>query len=317
MFAAVLFTAGAWALQQQPVLPPLGLASVVAALFIVSVAARRTTLVRARQAGRAIGAVAWIGAGFFWAAAVAHWRLADELPRQWEGRDVRIEGRVTGLPERTDLGWRFGFDVERVVGLDAPVPRHLALSLFAPSEEAAVVSAVPILPGERCTVTVRLKRPHASQNPHGFDAEAWLFERGVRATGYVRTESPLVRHGTDAALAGVIDRWRLGIREDLLASLPGAPLAGVIVALAIGDQQAIDAPSWRLYTRTGVNHLMSISGLHITMLAAGVAWLTGRAWRRLRVPEAPAADVAGWAGWLTALANSLLSGFAVPAQRTL
>jgi competence protein ComEC len=45
---------------------------------------------------------------------------------------------------------------------------------------------VPVRAGERWRFTVRLKRPHGNLNPHGFDYEAWLFERGIRATGYVR-----------------------------------------------------------------------------------------------------------------------------------
>ncbi|MFO1321760.1 MAG: DNA internalization-related competence protein ComEC/Rec2 [Burkholderiales bacterium] len=320
MAAAVLFTAGAWLLQQQAVLPPRGLVAVVLALFVVSVAARRSTATAARTLGVGIGLVAWAGAGFLWAAVVAHLRLADELPAVWEGRDIRIEGVVAGLPERTDHGWRFGLTLTRVIAPDAHVPRHLLLSLYAPEGDPVLAPESPFEPGERIAVTVRLKRPHALQNPHGFDAEAWLFERGIRATGYVRDGSPVVHQGIDAGdLAGAVDRWRLRIRDHMNASLPASPLAGVLVALAIGDQQGIDASRWQLYTRTGVNHLMSISGLHITMLAAGAAWLAGLLWRRLpaRLRAIPASDAAGWAGLLTAFVYAVLAGFAVPAQRTL
>jgi competence protein ComEC len=86
----------------------------------------------------------------------------------------------------------------------------------------------------------------------------------------------------------------------------------------VGDQRAISQAQWQVFTRTGVNHLMSISGLHVTMISglafALVYWL----WRRsarltLRLP---ARKVAAVAGLLTALAYAWLSGFAVPAQRT-
>ena len=42
----------------------------------------------------------------------------------------------------------------------------------------------------------------------------------------------------------------------------------MIIALAIGDQRAIPPAQWQVFTRTGVNHLMTISGLHITMVAS-------------------------------------------------
>jgi ComEC/Rec2-related protein len=97
------------------------------------------------------------------------------------------------------------------------------------------------------------------------------------------------------------------------------PISGFSSALAIGDQQAIPAEQWRLFRQTGVTHLMSISGLHVTMVAALFAGLVGWLWRRserlmLFLP-APKAAIA--AGWLAALGYSLLAGFAVPTQRTL
>src|SRR5262249_604427 len=95
--------------------------------------------------------------------------------------------------------------------------------------------------------------------------------------------------------------------------------AGVLVALAVGDQQAIDPSQWRLFARTGVSHLMSISGLHVTMIAGLLAGLVSWGWRRsetlaLALPAQKASALAGFVG---ALAYCLVSGFAVPAQRTL
>jgi competence protein ComEC len=52
---------------------------------------------------------------------------------------------------------------------------------------------------------VRLKRPHGNLNPHGFDYEAWLFERGIRATGYVRPAQRGAHRG-----AGLAARLRGG-----------------------------------------------------------------------------------------------------------
>jgi competence protein ComEC len=93
----------------------------------------------------------------------------------------------------------------------------------------------------------------------------------------------------------------------------------VLVALAVGDQQAIPAEQWRLFRQTGVIHLMSISGLHVTMVAALFAAVIGWLWRRgeslmLLVPAQKAAIAAGW---LAAFVYALIAGFSVPTQRTL
>ncbi|HEX6689974.1 MAG TPA: DNA internalization-related competence protein ComEC/Rec2, partial [Burkholderiales bacterium] len=96
------------------------------------------------------------------------------------------------------------------------------------------------------------------------------------------------------------------------------PAAGILVALAVGDQRAIPAEEWRLFSRTGVTHLMSISGLHVTLVSGLAAWLVAFAWRR--TPRAalrlPARNAAALAAIAAALAYTLLAGFAVPAQRT-
>ena len=89
--------------------------------------------------------------------------------------------------------------------------------------------------------------------------------------------------------------------------------------MAIGDQQAIAPDLWQVFSRTGITHLMSISGSHITMLAALAYFLSAWLWRRssvlpLYVPVQHAAAIGGLAA---AFAYCLLAGFAVPAQRTL
>src|SRR4030095_9963132 len=91
-----------------------------------------------------------------------------------------------------------------------------------------------------------------------------------------------------------------------------------LVALVLGDQRAISESDWSLFQRTGIAHLVSISGLHITMIAALVGGAGGLAWRRARwlLRRAPAQTAAIVAGLVTAVAYALMAGWGVPAQRT-
>lgn len=314
---ALAFTLGAWWLQQQARLPPLGAAWLLLASLAAALAWRRSRWPALRVAGRLAALAGWCAAGFFWAALSAQWKLADALPPADEGRDLRVVGVVEGLVDPTEHGHRFVLRVERVLDADAHVPRRVLLSWYERGE--ALPATAPVTSGERVALTVRLKRPVGAWNPHGFDRAAWLLEQGLRATGYVVDRAPVAHHGFARTSPGAwLDHLREGMRARLLSPVEGAPEAGVLAALALGDQRAIEADQWDLFTRTGVNHLMSISGLHITMLAALAHAVVLRLWRRSGrlALRWPAADVALGAGLATACAYALIAGFGVPAQRT-
>jgi competence protein ComEC len=245
-------------------------------------------------------------------------RLADELPGALEGRDIELTGVVAGLPQALERGVRFEFDVEQAV---AGVPPRISLAWYRGRDDADDEASplVPVRAGERWRFTVRLKRPHGNLNPHGFDYEAWLFERGIRATGYVRPASAARIEAQVWRPGYAVEMLRETIRDRFRAALPDAPYAGILIALAVGDQQAIDPGLWQSFARTGITHLMSISGLHVTMLA-GLAYALGNwLWRRsANLPlRLPAQHAAAMGGFLAAFGYCLLAGFAVPAQRTL
>ncbi|MFH1870737.1 MAG: DNA internalization-related competence protein ComEC/Rec2 [Pseudomonadota bacterium] len=346
----IAFAGGIWLLQQQAVLPGASwLAAIAAAAAACALlglalhsrlqelalagsrsqhtrdsASRWASGIPGRQSptrrffASALWVVAGIGLGFVWAAGFAHQRLADELPAALEGRDIELTGVVAGLPQALERGVRFEFDVEQSA---AGLPPHISLAWYRGRDESndEVLPLIPVRAGERWRVTVRLKRPHGNLNPHGFDYEAWLFERGIRATGYVRPQSA---ERIDARVwqpGYAVEMLRESVRDRFRATLPDAPYAGILIALAIGDQHAIDPGLWQTFARTGITHLMSISGLHVTMLAGLAYALVNWLWRRsARLPlMIPAQQAATVGGFLAALLYCLLAGFAVPAQRTL
>jgi competence protein ComEC len=86
----------------------------------------------------------------------------------------------------------------------------------------------------------------------------------------------------------------------------------------MGDQNAIHQEDWTVFNATGIGHLISISGLHVTMLAGVGASLAAFCWRRRSLPLIlPVSKVAALAGFLTAFIYAWLAGFQIPAQRTM
>jgi len=277
---------------------------------------------RRRTLAAAVAAVAaslLLGHGYAaWRAAV---RLADALPPAWEGEDIVVHGIVDDLPRRQPNGVRFAFAVERVETPHAHVPERLSLAWQVGWPDAERGVEVPdVRAGERWRLNVRLRRPHGNVNPGGFDLEAWMLERNLRATGSVRVAEANERTG---AFAGRpldhVQRMRERIRDRIVAALPESPYAAVLVALAIGDQSGLDDRQWGVFNRTGTGHLISVSGLHVTVfawLAGGAAYALARRTVGL-TSRVPARRVAAVFGLCAAFGYVLLAGAEVPAQRTL
>ncbi|MBA2659719.1 MAG: DNA internalization-related competence protein ComEC/Rec2 [Nitrosospira sp.] len=316
------FAFGVALLQQQAELPEIAWAWVLLPGVVSAFLLLASRIAIFAVTGRVLFVAFFLGAGFFWAAIFAQWRMADVLPHEWEGRDIRLIGVVAELPQTNEHSLRFAFDVEQVLTKDAIAPARISLAWYKERGKHADTFQSPlpsINAGERWQITARLKRPHGTVNPHGFDFEEWAVERNIRATGYVRKADDNLRLNEMVDQPGYrVERLRQEIRERFIQALPEHAYTGVLVALAVGDQRAIPKEQWQIFTRTGINHLMSISGLHVTMVSGLIFALVYWLWRRSPrlVLWLPARKAAVIAGLLAALGYALLAGFAIPAQRT-
>ena len=272
-----------------------------------------------------------------------------------EGQDIEVAGQIAAMPQFGEEGVRFRFAVAsaRLNGEKVTLPPLIQLGWYAgfgtrankPVTAAAAVAAEgepeppdfapefslelqrqpqPLRAGEHWQMTVRLKAPHGNSNPHGFDYELWLWEQGVQATGYVRTgksDSPPKKLAS--TWAKPIERARQTVREAIFERVDNRQMAGVLAALVVGDQNAIERADWDVFRATGVAHLMSISGLHITMFAWGSSLVIGWLWRRsarltpVLCLAMPASSAGALVGLALAALYALFSGWGVPAQRTI
>lgn len=246
-------------------------------------------------------AAALLGVGW---QALAGGRYLDQLlAPELEGQDMLVIGRIVSLPETRDRYRQFEFFLDQ--SSSSFNKRRVLLNYYGPGSVA---------PGQLWQFRVRLNRPHGFYNPAGFDYEAWLARRGIHAKGYVRDS----QHNHMLAEAGFgIQVLRQRLHDQLREATANFPHGDVIIALALGDRSRISASAWEVYTRTGTNHLMVVSGLHVGFVAALAFLLVSAVWRLggrccLWLP----AGQAGAAAAVTAAAGySLLSGFSLPAQR--
>jgi len=238
--------------------------------------------------------------GVTWAIVFAMVRLADRLPEHLAGSDVEISGVIADLPEQDNRRARFDFMVDESA---QPLPSKLRISWYYPGTDIKV--------GQHWTFTVRLKPPHGSLNPGGFDYERWLFTEGIGATAYVRPFPKPVLLGSDTPWTSIAV-WRQAISDHLSNGSNGFAL---IKALTIGDGSSITQQQWDIFRKTGTIHLIVISGSHIGLVAGLVYFLTLRAWAWTGYLALSPQKVAAIAALSAGIFYAGLAGFSVPTQR--
>jgi competence protein ComEC len=313
---------------QQPALWDWGAYAAMAAAVLALPAIRSLSLWERAGVRAAVALLAFAVLAFGLTGLRASRFAAQGLDPALEGRDVTVTGVVAAMPQHSETGLRFRLKVESATVGGSPM--RLVPQLYLGWYGGAIPDATgrmellrqapQLRAGERWQMNVRLKAPHGNSNPHGFDYELWLWEQGLQATGYVRAgpnDPPPQRLGD--TWRHPVERARQEVRDAVFERVADRRTAGLLAALIVGDQNAIDRSDWDIFRATGVAHLMSISGLHVTMFAWAAALLVGALWRRSqRLCLAwPAQHAALIGGVMLATGYALFSGWGVPAQRTI
>lgn len=268
--------------------------------------------------------------GFLWALLRAHWVLDVGLADDLQGKDLLVTGVVASIPledfqKQDTQKRRFEFDIETLEYKKKTLasPGKVRISWFDKRGSGIEnIDKEKLKAGQRWQFWVRLKQPHGFMNPGGFDYEGWLFQKKIRATGYVRINVKKKQFAKKLA-DSVSGYGMLNLRQSLHDTLTNITsknrYAGIIIALAMGERTKITQPQWQIFRATGTSHLVAISGLHIGLFAGFIFFIVQRLWPYFGsvalVLASPRA--AALCALLVASFYAALSGFAVPAQRAL
>ena len=250
----------------------------------------------------------WALGGFLWALLLTPTLIT--LPADLHGAEVSLEGQIASIPTRHQRQLSFMFQVDAA----APLLAGKRLRLAWWDDATNTVPAPQV--GERWRFTLRLKQIWGMRNPGAFDSERWHYAKGIFAKASVRS-TPAPQRLT-AANGYWLDTYRQRVVDSFNAHLPGNAFVGILTALAVGVDSAISPWQWEIFRRTGITHLVSISGSHISLVAGMLFACMWTLWSRipslaLRWPSSSAAAVSALIG---AGVYTLLSGLSVPAQRS-
>ena len=126
---------------------------------------------------------------------------------------------------------------------------------------------VPIRVGDALLVHARMEPPRAAGNPGEFDYASWLRWQGIGGVGFC----PLNYWRKSEVLSSswpvvvYLRHWRECLTDHYAHYFSGRDL-GVLAAMTLGDKKWLDADTRGVYSRSGVSHILALSGLHLAIL---------------------------------------------------
>jgi competence protein ComEC len=247
---------------------PVPLSGTSAPLLLVPVAAVPVAAVLLLPpAGRVAGVAAVLALlGWWWGG--MRLDALDRSPLRTEvGRAGRVLVEVTGEPRVGRFGQRQSGRALRFEGAPVDEPVQLELPLGRAPPQGAVID-----------VLARVRLPREPTN--GFDERTWLRRQGIHVV--FRVDAWTATGRRRAGLAGAGDRLRSWLRDASAPGLTGERRA-VLEGVVLGDDNGLSPELKQAFRRSGLYHLLAVSGANVVLLAGGMlglAWAVGvpRAW---------------------------------------
>ncbi|AUR52130.1 ComEC/Rec2 family competence protein [Aquella oligotrophica] len=172
-----------------------------------------------------------------------------------------------------------------------------------------------LIAGNMYLIKANLKPLDITSNIHANDYRQYLINNHISGFGYL--QEILVNQGSDYSPWSQLTKIRYSTVNYLRNASQDSKYSGLMIALISGYQNLIPTSQWQLFRNTGIIHLVSISGLHITLVATIVIFLVNYILRRLPMKfTIPLQIIAIWFGLVAAFCYSIFAGFSIPTQRT-
>lgn len=121
-------------------------------------------------------------------------------------------------------------------------------------------------PGDRIRFRSSFKPPRDFQNPGSFKAVYYYHSQGIVALGFLSDPAWIVRLPMGKGSQSRLDRLREKLRKDILAATRPEE-GGFILSLLTGERYLLSKELEEAFQRSGVAHILSISGLHVTLVS--------------------------------------------------
>lgn len=204
-------------------------------------------------------------------------RTAASIRYKTSDVPVTLEGIVASRPVVSPDGSSMAVRVERLSSNNKPAESvHGRLMLYVSEGDVSFTR------GDRIRCMTRISIPRLLGLPGEFNFPRYLAFQEVEAIGRVASQEDivLVRAAAEESFQRSIDLVARRLGDAVRAAVADERISSVLAALLIGDQKRIPRDLADAYSRAGVNHILSISGFHVGIIAAFITlsslWLLTR-----------------------------------------
>lgn len=229
----------------------------------------------------------------FGAARYASW---FELPPHHVGRllhadeaiTLTVLGEIRGAVTTNERGMRTEVQVNAVLaGLDTfPAVGRLILSRSTPRFAPEPLPPIVLYPGQQVEVTGRARGLPAPSNPADFDYGRFLALRNVWGTLSVSDSTGIwIKEDRSTALHRTVRAVQTYIKQRIEQFIPSPEGRALLTALLLGDRSELTDETRNDFSRTGLMHLLAVSGLHVLLVGMVLHQLLLPFVIRLRLPH--------------------------------
>ncbi|MGA8943143.1 MAG: DNA internalization-related competence protein ComEC/Rec2 [Thermoactinomyces sp.] len=197
---------------------------------------------------------------------------SSQIPHEWAGTELQAAGKTVSSPQVDGDSLSFVMQLDSLRKGQTLLPvKNEKIQVFIRLQSKAELNAAKQLHSQsQIRLPLKLEKPAKARNPGGMDYQAYLFRRHIHWIGKGEgLENLTVFKENHAHPAVWMEKWRIGL-VDKLESMYDEPVSGFLQGLLLGERRNIE-PDWeRQYAALGIVHVLSISGLHVTVLAGAV-----------------------------------------------
>ncbi|MDI9336383.1 MAG: ComEC/Rec2 family competence protein [Gammaproteobacteria bacterium] len=247
--------------------------------------------------------------------------FTSERPKPWQ--DIKhletvVQGYVDELPKKVGKNWYFVWKL-----IDEQTPDNVFLSQAKIAVKWPHSSWLEVIPGQIWKFHIQLQPVSWSATPGTKDLELRYWENHILLQGIVLENTIKPELIAATSRYAWLHQWRYQVTKLIQKHVTDPRVTALLVSLTTGQQNAISTEDWELFQKTGIAHLISISGMHVTLLALWLRSVLNFVLPRIRFNQywlalyAPLPVISNGLCLFMATFYAIFSGWGLPSQRTI